>query len=238
MGYDYFRDLVPFNSFMRWLLDDFSHTRTLYHALHATGVARELVIQDVTVPWDRATELIDHISDDLSIWPLRLCPLGSARMPTFHPVTAATSATTTVMSSAAAAAAAPPSPLFSDEMLSIDIWGWVPKDRGEFVARNRDLEAKLEALGGRKWLYAHVFYTEGEFWGLYGRAWYEALREKYHATSLMSIYDKVRRNPDDARGWLQTTRETWPVGRFVRRVEGYAVRRFQLASQCEVEMGA
>ncbi|KAL2162750.1 hypothetical protein VTH06DRAFT_6586 [Thermothelomyces fergusii] len=203
MGYDYFRGLVPFNGFMRWLLDDFSHTRTLYHALHATGVARELVVQDVTVPWDRAVELIDYISDDLSIWPLWLCPLATARMPTFHPVTAGAAAPATPSS---------PSPVFSNEMLSIGVWGWGPRNRDEFVARNRGLEAKLEELGGRKWLYAHVFYTENEFWRLYGRDWYEALREKYHATSLMSIYDKVRRDPADARGWLQRAKEMWPIG--------------------------
>ena len=198
MGYDYFRNLIPFNSFMRWLLDDFSHTRTLYHALHATGVARELVVQDVTVPWGNAAEFIDHLSDSLNIWPLWLCPLAKARMPTFHPMT--TSST------------AEPKPSTSDEMLSIGIWGWGPNKRDEFIAKNRDLEAKLEQLRGRKWLYAHMFYTEEEFWRLYGREWYEDLREKYHATNLMSIYDKIKRGGGGERSWAQTAREMWPVG--------------------------
>jgi FAD/FMN-containing dehydrogenase len=197
LGYDYFRHIIPFNGFMRWLLDDFSHTRTLYHALHATGVTREIVVQDVTVPWDKATELIDHISDELGIWPLWLCPLGKAHLPTFHPMTSS----------------APQSrPSVSDEMLSIGIWGWGPKAFDQFVAKNRDLEAKLEELGGRKWLYAHMFYTEGEFWRLYGREWYEDLREKYHATNLMSIYDKIKRGVGEKRGWAQTMMEMWPVG--------------------------
>jgi FAD/FMN-containing dehydrogenase len=197
MGYDYFRH-IPFNGFMRWLLDDFSHTRTLYHALHATGVSRQLVVQDVTVPWDKATELIDHIDDELGIWPLWLCPLAQARLPTFHPVTSS----------------APPesNPSTSDEMLSIGIWGWGPKQLDQFVAKNRHLEEKLEELGGRKWLYAHMFYTEGEFWKVYGREWYEALREKYHATGLMSIYDKIRKNVGEKRNWAQTVMELWPVG--------------------------
>ncbi|KAH6855863.1 hypothetical protein B0I37DRAFT_365997 [Chaetomium sp. MPI-CAGE-AT-0009] len=198
MGYDYFRHIIPFNGFMRWLLDDFSHTRTLYHALHATGVTREIVVQDVTVPWDNAAELIDHISDDLKIWPLWLCPLAKARMPTFHPMTTASTAE-------------PGSPT-SDEMLSIGLWGWGPKKPDEFVAKNRDLEAKLEQLRGRKWLYAHMFHTEEEFWRLYNREWYEDMREKYHATNLVSIYDKVRRGGGARRGWGQTITEMWPVG--------------------------
>ncbi|KAK3294103.1 uncharacterized protein B0H64DRAFT_325774 [Chaetomium fimeti] len=198
MGYDYFHNIIPFNGFMRWLLDDFSHTRTLYHALHATGVTRELVIQDVTVPWDNATELIDHISDDLEIWPLWLCPLAKAQMPTFHPMTTSS--------------VAKPGPSTSDEMLSIGLWGWGPKKPGEFVAKNRDLEAKLEELRGRKWLYAHMFHTEEEFWRLYNREWYEGLREKYHATNLVNIYDKIRRGGGGTKNWAQTIREMWPVG--------------------------
>ncbi|TQS32411.1 hypothetical protein Golomagni_07269, partial [Golovinomyces magnicellulatus] len=47
-GYTYFK-CIPFNRFFRWLLDDFSHTRTLYHALHSSGIASQFVIQDITV---------------------------------------------------------------------------------------------------------------------------------------------------------------------------------------------
>ena len=200
MGYDYFKNLIPFNGFMRWLLDDFSHTRTLYHALHATGVTRELVVQDVTVPWDNAAALIDHISEDLEIWPLWLCPLAGAQMPTFHPMT-----TSPAVAGARSAGT-------SDEMLSIGLWGWGPKKLEQFVAKNRALEAKLEELRGRKWLYANMFYTEEEFWRLYDREWYEDLRERYHATNLVSIYDKIRKSGVGARGWAQTIMELWPVG--------------------------
>ena len=197
MGYTYFR-CIPFTSFMRWLLDDFSHTRTLYHALHATGVSRELIIQDVTVPWENSVELIDYIGDELDIWPLWLCPLRKAHPPTFHPVTAS-----------------PPFSTSPDggDMLSIGIWGWGPKQDDEFIAKNRGLEKKLEDLGGRKWLYAHTFYSEEEFWRVYDREWYEDLRNRYHANSLPSIYDKVKRDAGGVgRGWTQTMMEMWPVG--------------------------
>ena len=43
-----------------------------------------------------------------------------------------------------------------------------------------------------KWLYAQTYYTEDEFWDIYDRKWYDALRVKYHATTLPSVYDKVK----------------------------------------------
>ena len=50
-----------------------------------------------------------------------------------------------------------------------------------------------------KWLYAHTYYTEDEFWDIYDRTWYDALRVKYHATSLPSVYDKVKIDLDAQR---------------------------------------
>ncbi|EEY19367.1 conserved hypothetical protein [Verticillium alfalfae VaMs.102] len=41
-------------------------------------------------------------------------------------------------------------------------------------------------------LYSHAYYDEDDFWAIYGRAWYDELRLKYHATTLPTVYDKVR----------------------------------------------
>jgi hypothetical protein len=46
-------------------------------------------------------------------------------------------------------------------------------------------------LRGKKWLYAHAYYTESEFWSIYYRK-DDALRQKYHASYLPSIYDKIK----------------------------------------------
>ncbi|KAK5004652.1 hypothetical protein LTR60_006494, partial [Cryomyces antarcticus] len=62
----------------------------------------------------------------------------------------------------------------------------------EFVHQNRMLEDKVQELDGMKWLYAHAYYTEDEFWSIYDRQWYDALRAKYNATWLPSVYDKVK----------------------------------------------
>ncbi|KAL2152436.1 hypothetical protein VTH82DRAFT_5620 [Thermothelomyces myriococcoides] len=99
------------------------------------------------VPWSRAVELIDYIADDLSIWPLWLCPLDRARMPTFHPMTAAATSGNNE----------------SDGFYCRSCSGSSKYLTSQFVAQNRGLEAKLEEMGVRGWLYAHVFYTEYEF---------------------------------------------------------------------------
>ena len=77
-------------------------------------------------------------------------------------------------------------------MLNIGLWGFGPPQWDDFVQANRNLERKLRELGGMKWLYAQTYYTEDEFWQMYDRKWYDALREKYNATSLLSVYDKVK----------------------------------------------
>jgi hypothetical protein len=47
-------------------------------------------------------------------------------------------------------------------------------------------------MAGKKWLYAHAYYEEKEFWRLYGKQAYESLRSTYHTEHLPTVYDKVR----------------------------------------------
>ncbi|KAI9050493.1 hypothetical protein LZ554_005655 [Drepanopeziza brunnea f. sp. 'monogermtubi'] len=77
-------------------------------------------------------------------------------------------------------------------MLNFGVWGPGPTRREDFIQWNRAFEKKVDALGGQKWLYAHTYYTEEEFDEIYDREKYDALREKYHATYLPSVYDKVK----------------------------------------------
>ncbi|RCI11602.1 hypothetical protein L249_7710 [Ophiocordyceps polyrhachis-furcata BCC 54312] len=193
-GWTYFR-LLPFNRFFRWLLDDFMHTRMLYRALHASGESSRFVVQDLAVPYEKAEELINYTTHNFDIWPLWLCPLRQAPTPTFHPCSGAV-------------------PVEQD-VLNVGLWGWGPSDHEAFISKNRALEDKLVELGGRKWLYAHTYYSEDEFWRVYGdRGWYEALRAKYHATTLPTVYDKVRIDVKAAREERAASpwKSTWPFG--------------------------
>ncbi|KAL5591418.1 hypothetical protein FOVSG1_010307 [Fusarium oxysporum f. sp. vasinfectum] len=163
-GYTYFK-IVPFNRFFRWLLDDYSHTRTLYHALHASRISDQFVVQDLALPYDTAEEFIDWVDSEVGIWPLWLCPLKGCRTPTFHPVAKGSSDTGTRDN-------------MSQPMLNIGVWGWEPSDPEEFKAKNQALGKNLMELAGRKWLYTHTYYTEEQFRELNDRCWYQELRER------------------------------------------------------------
>ncbi|KAF2235967.1 FAD-binding domain-containing protein [Viridothelium virens] len=177
VGLEAFRyfGFVPFNRLTRWFLNDFMHTRMLYRALHGSNRSFGFIIQDLSLPYPNAEEFIGYSADDLNIWPLWLCPLREIQPPTFHP-------STTI-----------PGPDSSPKpMLNIGLWGRGSYDVQTFVSQNRRLENKLAELGGRKVLYSHTYYTEKEFWAFYDKEWYQNLRERYWATTLPTVFDKVK----------------------------------------------
>ncbi|KAM0330611.1 hypothetical protein ACHAQA_003560 [Verticillium albo-atrum] len=179
LAFKYFRPFVPFNSLTRRILDPLMHTRQLYRAGLGGGsrMTFRYLVHDLALPYPSAPKLIDHLIQTTPIWPLWLCPLPEIATPTFHP------------------AANPP----NQPSLNIGVWGLGPKDLEAFLKANRDLEARVRDLGGRKVLYSHAYYDEDDFWAIYGRQWYDDLREKYHATTLPTVYDKVRVDIDKER---------------------------------------
>jgi delta24-sterol reductase len=187
----------PFNKYTRWFLDDFCHTRMLYRALHASGESNRYVVQDMALPYPNAEEFIDYTNDTFNIWPLWLCPLKQSPQPTMHPHTKDGSK--------------------DEQMLNIGLWGFGPKDREQFLKKNRELEEKLGDLGGMKWLYAHTYYSEEDFWEQFDRKWHQQLRTKYRATTLPDVHEKVhvdvtklsRLARDD---WSLWARSIWPLG--------------------------
>lgn len=192
-GWRYFR-VVPFNWLTRWFLDDFMHTRMLYRALHGSGESARFIVQDIAMPFATTEKFVDYTSDELNIWPLWLCPLRRRAPPTFHPFTT-TPEDFKKKNSSSKREGETEIEKEDEMMLNVGVWGWGPSGHEEFVKANRALEAKVRELGGMKWLYAHTYYDEPEFWDLYGgRAWYDALRNKYRAdeAGLPSVYDKVK----------------------------------------------
>jgi Delta24-sterol reductase len=176
----------PYNRFTRWLADSLMHTRKMYEALQASGVSQEFIIQDLALPPERAVEFLEYVDHDFGLYPLWLCPLK--------------------IDSHGDRGQFLSRPLADGQAVNVGVWGFRSHDLDEVVAANRALEAKLTELGGRKWLYAYAYYSEEEFWRLYDRKWYGALRKKYHAETLPTVYDKVCRNqrqPVDARNGVR-----------------------------------
>lgn len=110
------------------------------------------------------------------IYPLWLCSLRQSSISTMHPHLKQTEA----------------DGMKEKSMLNIGLWGYGLCQYEDFVKANRDFEDKLRELGGIKRLYAHTYYTEEDFWKIYDREWYVALREKNDTTSLPRVYDKVK----------------------------------------------
>ncbi|KAF1810183.1 hypothetical protein P152DRAFT_460684 [Eremomyces bilateralis CBS 781.70] len=228
---------VPFNRLMRWFLDDFLRPRMAYRSLHASGQGKHIIVQDCAVPfnhahqgkqgsptavaeefleWMNGSEKTNNIGA-MNIWPLWLCPVkvdtftaGSERG-SFHPHLLRPQGATDATND-------------KGVMLNVGVWG-IPHEETtgwrkdlDFRKLNRTLEDKVHELQGQKWLYAHTHYEKGEFADMYrSTEWYDALREKYSATSLPTVYDKVsRNNRSDTGGAYRRFKdlilETWPLG--------------------------
>lgn len=211
-GWRYFK-LVPFTAATRWFLDDFIHTRMLYRALHGSGESARFIVQDVAMPFATTERLVDYTAQELGIWPLWLCPLKRRAPPTFHPYT-----TTPRPDKATGKNFENEEQQQGEEeemMLNVGVWGWGPAKHDDFVKANRALEAKVRELGGMKWLYAHTYYDEPEFWDMYGgREWYDALRNKYKAdeAGLPSVYDKVKVDLDKIKAQRSGLKGVRPFG--------------------------
>jgi Delta24-sterol reductase len=204
VGVEAFRyfGIVPFNRLTRWFLDDFMHTRMLYRALHGSNRSFGYVVQDLSLPYSTAEDFVDYASQELGIWPIWFCPLREIEPPTFHPYTTQ------------------PGPDASPKpMLNIGLWGRASSDMDTFVRQNRQLESKLAELGGRKVLYSHTYYTEQEFWQLYDRKWYDDLRQQYSATTLPTVYDKVKvdvaKHGQQRVSWIQRLASSFPFAGLV-----------------------
>lgn len=227
-GFYYF-PFVPFDRLSRFFLDPLLHTRQMYRAMHESGHYDYYLIQDLGVPCHRAADLIEYTGRGKGVWPLWLCPLipGNGTKWLREGVTDfALHDAEEVESGIADGHLNGTSTQSKQTMIfNIGVWGPMPsKSYDNFVATNRAIEAKVTALKGVKWPYSQYFYTEDEFWQMYDREGYEALREKYHATGLPTMYDKVKPKERDAsrrgppngskglHGWvLGKTWEWWPV---------------------------
>ncbi|GAW22757.1 hypothetical protein ANO14919_123000 [Xylariales sp. No.14919] len=175
-AYRYF--LTPFNRVTRYALDTFMHARVMYHALHTSKLSDTYIIQDVGVPFDAVEAFYEWLHDTLKIYPLWLCPIRVRRY-------------TPDAAHGLHADFADPSRT-PEVMLNFGVWGPGPRDYDELVRLNRLIEHKVHELRGKKTLYAQAYYTEEEFWETYNKPAYDAVRTKYHADHLPSVFDKVK----------------------------------------------
>jgi delta24-sterol reductase len=163
---------LPFTKHTRHLLDRQMHTRYLYRVVHKTDLSQRYIVQDIFMPARNVLRFLDYIRTKLNIYPLWLLPIQS-----------------TGDSSDVFGLNLP----VDDVVMNVGVWGKAPtRSFDEFAALNRDIEQEVVRLQGRKTLYAHSYYTENQFWQIYDRQHYIALRKRYHAETIFDdIYHKV-----------------------------------------------
>jgi delta24-sterol reductase len=178
-AYRYF--FTPFNRVTRYLLNFLMHTRTIYRALHESGLAQNYIIQDLGIPEPNAVEFVDFLDQKFGIYPITLCPLDRGHVLPLYPVE-------TEFISKEFTTLVP--------WINVGVYGPGPREAGAFWEANQDIEDKVRKLKGLKWLYALVCCNEEQFWEPYHRDRYLALRKEYHATTLPSVFDKVKHVPE------------------------------------------
>ncbi len=168
LAFDHFG--VKFNAWNRFFFDPFFRTRQLYKALQESAAAQIYICQDIVLPTQSVVPFMEFTDKEFDMYPIGYCPIKPE----------------------------PRSPLqcngiaTADMVWNIGVYGLGVQPYEKFVAVNREIETKTRALGGKKWFYAHSYYSEEEFWQIYDKKWYDALRKKYRVTTLPDIYERIR----------------------------------------------
>ena len=159
---------VTYQRIMRWN-SRWGITRALNRV---RGIHAESVIQDVDIPLDRASEFLAFLLAEVGILPIWLCPIRAAdpdAIFTLYPL--------------------------APGMMYVNFGFWdvvATRERRPAGFCNRLIERKVRELGGIKSLYSDSYFSEDEFWAIYNRPAYMALKEKYDpAGALGDLYAKT-----------------------------------------------
>jgi len=161
---------VTYQKIMRWN-SHWGFTRALSRL---TGARPESVIQDVDIPLARAAEFLEFFHSSIGILPVWLCPIRAAQPGARFPLY----------------------PLREDTLyVNFGFWDVVQDRRRQPDGfYNRAIERKVTELGGIKSLYSDSYFGEEEFWSIYDRDTYLALKRRYDPKgALPGLYDKVVR---------------------------------------------
>jgi FAD/FMN-containing dehydrogenase len=154
---------VTYQKIMRWN-NRWGFTRA-WNRLR--GLHPESVIQDVDIPIDRCDEFLRFLLAEIGILPIWLCPIRSPDPATHFPLY----------------------PTRGDTIyVNFGFWDVIreraPHGHGHY---NRRIERKVSELSGIKSLYSDSYFERDEFWRIYDRDAYAALKRRY---------DPRRRQPD------------------------------------------
>lgn len=138
-------------------------------AVASPGSRREPVIQDVDIPIGNAPAFQEFFFKEINIRPVWICPFRAYEKNTRFNFYS-----------------------FDPDKLYVNFgfWDSVPTEKAEGYY-NRLVEANVSALHGKKGLYSDSYYTKEEFWNMYDKNTYDALKKKYDPQKkLKDLYEK------------------------------------------------
>jgi FAD/FMN-containing dehydrogenase len=158
---------ITYTKIMRWN----SRWKLTHYLDKLRGIHGESVIQDVEIPVENAPDFLAFYHDVIRFMPVWICP-------------------TRAYDKNAGFDLYPLDP----EKLYVNFGFWdVIRGRETLPpgTYNRQIEAKVSALGGMKSLYSDSYFTPEQFWQIYNRPAYDALKKKYDPDGkLQDIYRK------------------------------------------------
>ncbi len=146
-------------------------SQSLYSRLHADNdwFETQFVIQDFTLPEEKAADFIDYVIKRWKIKPLWLCPIKSTTAPQIFSAHKQSK---------------------EGLVFNVGVYGMPFGAKGPEAVR--ELEQLAFELGGKKLLYSLNCMSENEFWSLYPKEAYCRLREKHHFNGASpTIIDKL-----------------------------------------------
>jgi FAD/FMN-containing dehydrogenase len=137
------------------------------------GIHCESVIQDVDIPIARAAEFLDFLHAEVGLLPIWVCPIRAPdpdAEATLYPLPRGTLS------------------------VNFGFWDTVPsREQRPAGFVNRKIERRVQDVGGIKSLYSDSYFGEDEFWAIYNRAAYEALKARYDPRNeLGDLYAKYQ----------------------------------------------
>ncbi|KJE93601.1 FAD linked oxidase domain-containing protein [Capsaspora owczarzaki ATCC 30864] len=162
--------------FGRWVLRSTIFMK-VFRAFHRSGLydskRRELVIQDVEIPIQNCVSFMEFFNKEVGLpndfYPVWICPVRTYDQSVVYPLYKIHP---------------------TDLYVNFGFWDGVAVRDNQPGLINKMIENSVRDLKGKKSLYSSGHYEETEFWQEYNRPAYDALRTKYHATSLLDLYQK------------------------------------------------
>jgi len=169
-----FRNLPPPNFFTRLLFHEAMSSQSLWSFLHKAEkwVQDRLMIQDWCIPMKNAVDFLNGALIDPGIFPIWLCPIKCTAHPQLFSPHLRSGAE-------------------DDYMINFGIYG-VPSYSAPLKNITKKLEQQTHQSKGRKVLYSRSYYSPDEFWEIYSKQHYDALRQQLNAPGIWKdITDKV-----------------------------------------------